>query len=178
MSEFDKLFDACNLCGQSFAAHGNDESATCPIKVVGLYGQIGELDIIDTIAKLEAWLIECNEVTVIDSVQQGVVEAAAELKLYAHIFEPIGIEAGTYLVHGIGGANWLDGRKTGCTVCGTYDCRQFTIEVTPATTPFDLMLAVEAWALVEANGFDGHHVYFEGLDIDIEARLLKFGMGS
>lgn len=138
------------------------------------YGpRIDEVEDFPTLEALKAYMAMVSDTEVTELPAHQVEEAS---KLY----EPLGL-SGTYMVTGIEG-KYYDGYVPGkdLTEAGWVDApendKPWPLEVTPNMSGYDIMVAVAA---SEANGYPYiNHVWFEGLDIDTEARTLKFSMGS
>ena len=135
-----------------------------------LYGRWDELDEICTLKLLKEKLEEVHGGTSDD-------EAADVARMYTELtpsYEPIGL-SGTFTVCGIDTAanSYPLSRDIALDKQGV----PLTISIGPHASAFDILHAV---VVVSDLAFDGfpHHCYPEGLDIDIDKRMLYFHMGS
>jgi len=128
-----------------------------------LWGRIDELEDIDTVAKMEANLLECHA---------DDTEPPNYLEAYKRMYDVLDLMPGTYMVTGIEGIfydGYVPNEPEGNDV-------PWPLEVPAGATMFDIMQLVAA---NPANGYpDINHVWFEAVDVDVLKQTLHFHMGS
>jgi len=159
-----------------------------------LWGRIDELEDIDTVAKMEANLLECHA---------DDTEPPNYLEAYKRMYDVLDLMPGTYMVTGIEGL-FYDGYVSGKRLVSVDEStpaaappatgdwtvtvpnakwvddpdndRPWPLEVPAGATMFDIMQLVAA---SDANGYpDINHVWFEAVDVDVLKQTLHFHMGS
>ena len=123
-----------------------------------LFGRIDELDTINTPELLREYLLDVGS-------DEEESQALRNFDEFCLVYQPLGL-SGQFTVKGIEGNMEEDEEYV-----------DFPLTVTPGMTVFNIMEA--AWTETERVAWpDVNHVWFEGLDIDEENRVLQFSMGS
>lgn len=190
------MIDSCSKCGTPLVEGGVrvDKTVGCSNCTCGfinpkliqfqLTGRWDDLDEIDTPRKLKDHLLEMAMGCVI--VMPGTLdqENPPLAPDQGNPLEHFGEYLKTYAPLCLAGQFTICGIDTAANSYPSQDEIAFdkqgnplTIEVKSDMSAFDITVAMVAIADSVFDGFP-HHCYFEGLDIDPEARTLTFSMGS